>query len=116
MVATPLVQRLLLHLQHLHRDAGVQEVHGDAATHGAGADDGHGLDVALGRVVGHVRNLAGGALGQEQVAQRTALGREHQRGEQSRARHHAVVKLLRLVAASTASTHLAGAGKFLDMP
>jgi hypothetical protein len=29
------VQRLLLHLQHLHGDAGVQEVHGNAAAHGA---------------------------------------------------------------------------------
>ena len=33
------VERLLAHLDHAHRDAGVGEVHGDAAAHGAGADD-----------------------------------------------------------------------------
>jgi hypothetical protein len=40
------VQRFLLHLQHGDGDAGVQEVHGDAAAHGAGADHAHLLDGA----------------------------------------------------------------------
>ncbi len=38
------VERLLLGLEHRHRDAGVEEVHRDAAAHRAGADDGHLLD------------------------------------------------------------------------
>jgi hypothetical protein len=37
--ADALVERFLLHLEHRHRDAGVEEVHRDAAAHRAGADD-----------------------------------------------------------------------------
>ena len=40
------VERFLLHLEHHHRDAGVEEVHRDAAAHGAGADHGDLLDLA----------------------------------------------------------------------
>ncbi|MCY1231944.1 hypothetical protein D9M72_444110 [compost metagenome] len=87
------VERLLLHLEDLDGDARVQEVHRDAAAHGAGADHAHGLDVALGRVFGHVGNLARGALGHEQVAQGQRFGREHQRGEQASFFGHAVVEL-----------------------
>ena len=87
------VQRLLLHLQHLHRDAGVEEVHGDAAAHGASADHADALDFALGRVRWHVGNLARGALGQEQMAQRTRFGRPHQVDEQLTLHRHAVGEL-----------------------
>ena len=33
------IQCLLLHLQHLHGDAGIEEIHGNAPAHGAGAND-----------------------------------------------------------------------------
>src|SRR5450830_279739 len=33
------VQRLLLHFQHLHRNAGVEEIHRDTAAHRAGTDN-----------------------------------------------------------------------------
>jgi hypothetical protein len=64
-----LVQRFLLRLEDGDRDAGVREVHGDAAAHGAGADHGRGLDLADRRIGRHVRDLAGGALGKESMAQ-----------------------------------------------
>ncbi len=38
------VERLLLHLDDGHRNAGIGEVHRDAAAHGAGADHAHLLD------------------------------------------------------------------------
>ena len=70
--AEALVERLLLHLEQHHRDAGVGEVHRDAAAHRAGADD---ADLAIGRsrrVFGHVGDLGRRALGREDVAQRRA--------------------------------------------
>jgi hypothetical protein len=65
MVADAAVQRLLLHLeQQRHRDAGVQEVHRDAAAHGAGADHApRGRSGAVGVSSGTSGILAGGALG-----------------------------------------------------
>ena len=72
------VQRFLLHFQHLHWHAGVQEVHGNAAAHGAGANNGHALDVAQRCVCGHVRNLGRSTLAQEQVAQGAAFAGEHE--------------------------------------
>ena len=62
------VQRVLLHLQHLHGNAGIKEVHGNAAAHGSSTDHGNRFDVTLGGVRWHIRNLGGGALGQEEVA------------------------------------------------
>ena len=88
------VQRFLLHLQHLDRDARVQEVHGDAAAHGARANNGHGFDLTLGGIFRHVGNLAGCTVGHKNMAQCTALGREHQVHEDVTLEHHAVFKLL----------------------
>ena len=67
-----LVQRLRVGLQHAHGNAGVGEVHGDAAAHGAAADDRGRLDGLHGRIGRHVGNLGGLALGEEGVA--LALG------------------------------------------
>jgi hypothetical protein len=64
----------------------------DAAAHGAGADHGHGLDIALGGVRRHIRDLARSALGQEQVAQRARLGRPHQVDEQLALEQQAIGK------------------------
>ena len=88
------VQGFLLHFQHLDRNASVQEVHGNAAAHGARTDDGHALDLAQWRVRGHIRNFRGGPLAQEQVAQGTALRAHHQADENIALDGQAVVKLL----------------------
>ena len=88
----PFVQGLLLHFQHLDGNTGVQEVHGNAATHGASADDSDGLDVALRRVLRHVWNFGSGALGHENVAQGAAFRREHQGSEDLALKGHAVVE------------------------
>ena len=74
-------------------DAGVEEVHRDAAAHRAGADDGDLVDLAHRRRFRHVGDLGRGALGEERVAQRLALGREHQRGEGLALVLHAVLEL-----------------------
>ena len=42
--AEPLVERRLAGLEHRDRYAGIGEIHGDAAAHGAGADDRHRFD------------------------------------------------------------------------
>ena len=69
------LQRLGLGLEDRHRDAGVEEVHADAAAHGAGADDADLADLAHRRVLGHVGDLGRGALAEEDVAQRARLRR-----------------------------------------
>ena len=69
------VERLLLHLDDRHRNAGGEEVHRDAAAHRAGADDADLLDRQRRRVVRHVGDLAGLALGEEEVALRARLRR-----------------------------------------
>ncbi len=71
----------MLHLQQLHRDACVEEAHGDAAAHGAGTDHGHLLDLAGGRVVGHIGDLAGGTLTKEGVLHGLGL-RAHHEGQE----------------------------------
>jgi hypothetical protein len=48
------IERLLAHLEQAHRDAGIEEVDGDAGTHGAGADDRHAPDLPRLRVGRHV--------------------------------------------------------------
>ena len=72
------LQRLKLQFQHLHRDTRVQKIHGDAAAHGARADDGHRRHGAQRRVRGQIRNLGRRTLTEKQVAQRPALRRGHQ--------------------------------------
>jgi hypothetical protein len=82
------VERVLLHLEQLHRDAGIDEVHRDAAAHRAGADHRCQLDVAHRRVGRHVGNLARRTLAEERMAKRARLGRLHQVQEQlALARH-----------------------------
>src|SRR6185437_5605060 len=49
------------------------EVHGDAAAHGAGADDRDFADRLRRRRGGHVRDLVGFALGEEEIALRLRL-------------------------------------------
>src|SRR6267142_435387 len=68
-----LVQRLLVHFQHFHRNAGIGEVHRDAATHRTRTDQRRGLDLVRRRVLRHIGNLGYLALGKEQVPQRTRL-------------------------------------------
>ena len=64
----PAVERVLRGLDDRHRDAGIGEVHGDAAAHGAGADDAAFADLARLHAGRHVRHLLGLALGEEDVA------------------------------------------------
>ena len=76
------VQRLLILLDDHHGDAGVGEVHRDAAAHGAGADDADLLDRDQGGVFRNVRDLLGGALGEERIALGRRLRAAHQFVEQ----------------------------------
>ena len=76
--AQALIQRLPVHFQHLDWNAGIGEIHRDAAAHGARADQCRGFDFAYRRIVGYVRNLADLAFGEEQVPQRARLVRFHQ--------------------------------------
>ena len=78
----PLVQGLGRAFENPYRDAGVGEVHGDAAAHGAAADDGGAADRqhrGVGRHVGHLGRLA---LGKEQVALAARLVRSQAFAEQ----------------------------------
>src|SRR5437763_489098 len=59
------LDRLLRRVDQRDRQAGVGEAHGDAAAHGAGADDRHLADLAKRRVLGNPRHLGGLALGEE---------------------------------------------------
>ena len=71
------VQGFVLHFEQRHRNAGVQEVHGDAATHGAGTDDAHRLHFARHHGIVDARDLRSGTLGEEHVAQRCGLRVHH---------------------------------------
>ena len=86
------VQRVLLHLQHLDRNAGVQKIHRNAAAHGASADHRYRLDLALRRIGRNVGNLGRCALGHEEMTQCPALRREHQIGKQFALKGHAIVE------------------------
>ncbi len=108
--AEPLVERFLAHLQHLHRDADVGEVHGDAAAHGARTDQCGRLDLARRRVLGHVRDLAHLPLGEEQMPQRLRLGGLHAAARTARARAATPLANGSVTAASTQSTIASGAG------
>ena len=68
-------------------------------------------DLARRRVVGHVGDLAGRALGEEDVAQRRDFGRQHQADEELALDAMPSSNGL-LSDAATASTHFSGAGKF----
>ena len=76
------VERVLLRFDDRHRDADVDEIHRDAAAHRAGADDADLLDRQRRRVVRHVGDLPDLALGEEHVALRRRLRREHEVHEQ----------------------------------
>ena len=71
------IERVLLHFEQRHRDAGIEEVHGDAATHGAGTDDAHRLHFARHHGIVDARHLRSGTLGEEHVAQRRRLRVHH---------------------------------------
>ncbi len=92
MVFEAAVERLLLDLEERDRDAGIGEVHRDAAAHRARADDAGGLDRALRRVGRHVLHLGGLALGEEVVALRRRLGGRQQLHEQLALALHAFVE------------------------
>src|SRR5690606_16191399 len=67
------VKRLLRRLDDGHRNAGLQEIHGNAAAHGAGADDARGFDVdkrGIRRDIGDFRGLP---LGEEDILLRLRL-------------------------------------------
>ena len=64
----PLVQKLAAGLEQRDRNPGVGEVHGDAAAHGAGANDGNAFDRQRGGALGHVGDFCGGTFGKEDVA------------------------------------------------
>ncbi len=87
------VQGFLLGFQNGDRNACVQEVHADTATHGACTDHAHFLNVALGGVRRHIWNLAGSTLCKEQVAQCARFRRPHQVDEQLALVRQAIGKL-----------------------
>ena len=74
----PLVERLLLCLQYRHREAGVQEIHRDAATHRTGTDDGDAFDLARHGTHADAGNLRRRALGKKRMAQRARLRGQHE--------------------------------------
>ena len=79
-------------LEQDHRDAGIDEVHRNTATHRAGTDDGHRVDFTQRRVGGHIRNLGGRALGKEGMAQRFGFRRLHQADEERALQRHAFIE------------------------
>ena len=80
------VEGLLLRLDDGDGDAGVDEVHGDAAAHGAGADDADRRDRDGRRVGRDVGDLPDLALGEEHVALGGRLRARDEAGEQLAAR------------------------------
>ena len=64
------LQRLGALLDQQHRQADIEEVDGDAAAHGAGAEHAHLLDRSQHQVLRKAGHAAGLALGEKQVAQR----------------------------------------------
>jgi hypothetical protein len=83
------VERFLAHFDDGHRDAGGQEVHRNAAAHGAGADHADALDVARDGAFGQIVDLRGLALGEEEILLRLGLGAAHQLHEQAALFEHA---------------------------
>ncbi len=69
----PALQRLVAGLENGDRNAGIGEAHGDAAAHGAAADDACALDVARLHVLRQVGDLGGFALGEEDMTLRLRL-------------------------------------------
>jgi hypothetical protein len=83
MRVTPLPSAPSSDLEQTTGHAGREEVHRDAATHRAGADDRDALIVATGVVSGR-RDPCRRALGEERVAQRTRLRRLQELAEELR--------------------------------
>ncbi len=69
------VKRGLRGIRQAHGDASVGERRGDAAAHGARADDTRFANRIYGRILEHAGSLAGGALGEEGMDQRLRLRR-----------------------------------------
>ena len=86
-----LFQGLLLHLENLHRNTGIGEVHGDATAHGAGTDHGRLLDFALGRVLVETGYFGHFPLGKEDMALGRGFAGDHQLEEQLPFPFHALV-------------------------
>ena len=86
------IECFLLHFEQDHRDAGVDEVHGDAAAHRAGADDCGRFDRTLGGVVWHIRNLARRALREKGMPQRLGAHRLDQLVKERALDFHAFVE------------------------
>ena len=72
------VERLLLHFNDRHRNADAEEVHRDAAAHGAGADDADRFDRQRLHVRRQAVDLGGLALGEEDMALGGRLQPAHQ--------------------------------------
>src|SRR5665213_1352993 len=81
--AEPAVERVLLDLDDGHRNAGAGEVHGDAAAHGARAEDADAHHRNDRRVVGDIGDLGRLSFGEEGVALGGALRPGHQLHEQA---------------------------------
>ncbi len=86
------LQRFLFGFDDGDRNAGVGEVHRDAAAHGAGADDADLRDRQRRCVGRHIRNLPHFALGEEHVALRGRLHAAHRLLEQRALDLHAFVE------------------------
>ena len=75
-------ERGLVAFNDRDRDAGVGEVHRNAAAHGAGAEHTGVLNVDRGRVLGDIGDLVRLAFGEEGVALRSGLGAGHELHEE----------------------------------
>ncbi len=84
------VERILLHFEDGHRDAGGQEVHRNAAAHGPRADHADLLDRDQRGIGRDIVDLVRGAFGEEVVAHRGRLRAGHELHEQLALLLHAV--------------------------
>ncbi len=72
------IQRFLFRFENGHGNAGIREIHGDAAAHGAGADDRDRGNLPLRGLVGEARHFRCRALGEERMAQRLRFVAHHE--------------------------------------
>ncbi len=86
------LERFLRGLDHGDGNAGGEEIHRDAAAHGAGADDADPRDRLCRHVRADVGDLGCGALGEEHMPLRLRLGRAEQRHEHFALFLHAFVE------------------------
>ena len=86
------VERLLRGLDDRHGNAGAQEIHRNAAAHGAGADDADLGDLSRRRVGGDVGDLRRLPLGEKDIALRLGLICDDEPAENRALLRHALIE------------------------